>query len=808
MNFKKYIPVLLILLTCIASSLVTAQTNKNDSLKTKELSDTLKRIIAVNLNEVLVDLLKKQNEEKKLKNLRDEHIAKIYAKLDEVKNYFSKGIDTVRYRSIIELTEKGYNINSDVTANDNVNIQTPRNMVTSLLLNKELLKELEKTDKEINLKITEISNLRKSLDTLSTDTILFKFPSDSTQAGEYFGVLIKLSKDYDPVDSMALSLQNKLEDIHNTLSKTGADLNESIRLIESKRSFDELSFFKGALTQKNSKPVWDNTGSYLSTYESFKYSSRKSLRLFLIYTINNISYLLIFVLLTGIVYFVARKLKSKIKQTEHVHNNFSQSLYVKKPFVLSLFILLSIFQLVLPRPPFIVSGMILLFQGALLLVLLLSSGKKYAFTWLWITALYFFAYNGNLFLTVTLFERWIHLLLALASAASVIILKRKEKEFVQRNKWFNALLNVSFAVFLLSAAANIFGYVNLSNLIYNTFISVIFISVLFYAVYSYIKELLLILILFSKESSSDKFEKSMESFKYSIPAILKYVLIAGGIIIISRNFYIYDYFADGLSILLNAERSIGDFKFKLESVFLFIIIIAVSLITSRAISFYSELNTTNLLTDNKDRKGIGNWLLLVRIAVFTAGVLIAFASSGIPMDRLTIILGSLGVGIGLGLQSLIGNLVSGVFLAFEKPVKIGDQVEVDNNSGIIKEIGIRSSKIETFDGSDVIIPNVDLLTKHVINWTRKNNQRRAELSLCVKGSDDVNKCREIILQVLNEDKNIEKLPEPMALLNNYSSSSVEFKILFWTDINSFLNMKSEVYYNIRERFKTEGIDLE
>jgi len=811
MNFNKYFLILLLFLSCVFRDISFTQVKNNDSLNSnnqKEINESLKRIVTVNLNDVLVQLLKKQNEEKRLKNLRDGHITKIYSKLDEINGYFSKGIDTLRYYNILKISADGHDLNRDVLDNEDVNVQTPRNLVTSLLLNKELLSELEIIDKEVSKKISEISNYRKSLDTLATDTILFKFPSDSIQAGEYFDVLLKLSKAFDPVDSMALRVQNTLENIHNNLSKTGSELNESIRQIENKRSFDELSFFKGSLTQKSSKPIWDNSGGYISSRESFKYSSRKSLRLFLFYLINNIVYLLIFMLLAVLLYLITRKLKLKITQTESLSKNFSRSLFVTKPFTLTTFILIILYQVILPRPPFLVIGLIMLVEGFLLLILLFSSSwKKYLTIWLWVTLLYFFAYNNNLFLTVTSFERWLLLLLALASLASVIVLKRKASDFVNNKTWFKNLLNISLAVFFVSAAANILGFVNLSNLIFNTFIQLIYISVLFFAVFSFIKELILILLLFSKESSNDRFEKSMESFKYSIPAILKYLLIISGIIIISRNFYIYDYFADGLSILLKTERNVGDFNFRIENVILFVLIVVVSLITSRVISFYSELNTANLLTDNKDRKGISNWLLLIRIAIFSAGILIAFASSGIPMDRLTIILGSLGVGIGLGLQSLVGNLVSGVFLAFEKPVKIGDQVEVDNNTGIIKEIGIRSSKIETFDGSDVIIPNVDLLTKHVINWTRKNNKRRADITMNVETEIDVRKCKELILRLLDEDPETEKNPPPMVLVNKFEGSGIEFRVLFWTDINNYLQIKSEVYYKIQEAFKTEGINI-
>ena len=99
--------------------------------------------------------------------------------------------------------------------------------------------------------------------------------------------------------------------------------------------------------------------------------------------------------------------------------------------------------------------------------------------------------------------------------------------------------------------------------------------------------------------------------------------------------------------------------------------------------------------------------------------MLAVAASGFPLDKLTIIFSAFGVGIGFGLQNITNNLVSGMILAFEKPIQIGDIIEVDGKAGTVKEIGIRSSKLATSDGSEVIIPNADLISHHVENWTVK-----------------------------------------------------------------------------------------
>jgi potassium-dependent mechanosensitive channel len=177
------------------------------------------------------------------------------------------------------------------------------------------------------------------------------------------------------------------------------------------------------------------------------------------------------------------------------------------------------------------------------------------------------------------------------------------------------------------------------------------------------------------------------------------------------------------------------------------------------------------------------------------------------LGRITIILGALGVGIGFGLQSIVNNLLSGVVLAFERPIEIGDQIEVAGRLGTIKEIGIRSSKLHNFDGSEVIIPNGDLLNQHVVNWTLSNNQRRVELILGVKYGSDLNKIKVLLEGILNDNPRIERYPLSMVLLNDFGDSSITFRLLFWTDVLIWIQVKSEVILAINECFNQNGIEI-
>jgi small-conductance mechanosensitive channel len=176
------------------------------------------------------------------------------------------------------------------------------------------------------------------------------------------------------------------------------------------------------------------------------------------------------------------------------------------------------------------------------------------------------------------------------------------------------------------------------------------------------------------------------------------------------------------------------------------------------------------------------------------------------MDRLTMILSALGVGIGFGLNTLINNLVSGLILAFEKPVNLDDIVEIGGQTGKMKSIGIRSSVITTYDGSEVIIPNGDLLNQHLVNWTMGSSRRRYEIQIGVAYGTDLNRTKLLLMEILHKHKQILKNPEPIVLATNFGDSSIDFVVKYWVSHFNFgLDVKSDLILSIDNIFKENNI---
>lgn len=223
------------------------------------------------------------------------------------------------------------------------------------------------------------------------------------------------------------------------------------------------------------------------------------------------------------------------------------------------------------------------------------------------------------------------------------------------------------------------------------------------------------------------------------------------------------------------------------------------------LTFFFGNHSDNQQTTGKSK--FGSWILIIRLAVITIGFLMAMGAAGIPLDKLTIVIGALGVGIGLGLQNIVNNLVSGIILAFEKPMDVGDVIEVGTRIGTVKEIGIRSSKISTYDGSDIIIPNGDFISKEVINWTHSNPNRRVELLIGVAYGSDIEKATQVINELLKQEKDVLNHPAPMVLVQEFANSSVTLRALFWCNFDQWTIIKSNLLEKIHQRFNEEKINI-
>ncbi len=199
---------------------------------------------------------------------------------------------------------------------------------------------------------------------------------------------------------------------------------------------------------------------------------------------------------------------------------------------------------------------------------------------------------------------------------------------------------------------------------------------------------------------------------------------------------------------------------------------------------------------------------LIHYVLIFVGFVLALLTLGFEFTKLTIMLSALGVGIGFGLQAVVNNFVSGLILLFERPVRVGDYIEIGANWAEIKKIGLRATTVQTFDQADVIIPNADLITNQVTNWTLSNRRVRLIIPVGVAYGSDVGLVMETLMASAKTSSNVAKTPAPQMLFLSFGESSLDFELRVWVlDAEERMKVKSELHQEIDRRFREAKIEI-
>jgi small-conductance mechanosensitive channel len=183
---------------------------------------------------------------------------------------------------------------------------------------------------------------------------------------------------------------------------------------------------------------------------------------------------------------------------------------------------------------------------------------------------------------------------------------------------------------------------------------------------------------------------------------------------------------------------------------------------------------------------------LTRYGLLLAGFLLALGTLGLDLTRMTVLLSALGLGIGFGLQQIMNNFVSGLILLFERPVQVGDSIQLGDLGGDVLRIGIRSSTLRTPQGAEVIVPNSKLIEDKVTNWTLSDRRRRIELDIGVAGDTDPERILALLADIARRDPRVSGDPAPEALLLRFGEASADYQLRIWTDDPEWMRLRSDL----------------
>jgi potassium efflux system protein len=773
-----------------------------------------KTLDSATLSKIISQQVKDTSSGKSVIKLSDTSVAIIITRLEtytlmlnQVMSTLRRGLDTAEISESIPLIDSSMK----VVKRDMAAIGSTNN-VHDLYTNRVLLVQLErKLDnwQDVLFRFHErLVNITDTLVQLRSDTTMRNFPAEDELRDIYVGQMATLIQKWRQVDSANKTNLLHLGLLQNKVAKRYIDVTNLLEDMDF-----QLSRFTQRMFNKDFSYLWEpplpgkKGPKFPQVLNRSLHKNINILKIF--FSVHGPIYLL-WLLSAGLflwwVSFNARKVKSKHEERE-AETILQQSRYLYRyPVASTILLTATLSFLISIQYPIMYTGICWVITALATTFIIRHNIPGNLFRrWLLLVILLVAYSINNLLIQVTFTEQWGVFIGGIVSIVLGTYLLRTLRnttlplpKYARSAIWLFVILSalsVILVVIARVAAAKIIGAASVVGITMALGI-VLMVEILMEAIYLQVEA--------KKDSSTFISMIDYQNIKSRLKTIFYIIASVGWLALMARNLYLYDGLYEQLTDTLIAERKIGNFTFSFSSVIIFLLIIWLSTVVTQIISYLLGYTGQTSQTHKK----LGSAMLLIRLAILAAGTLLAFAASGIPMDKLAIVIGALGVGIGFGLQNIVNNLVSGVILAFEKPIEVGDVIELGTRTGVVKEIGIRSSKISAGDGSEVIVPNGDLIAQQLVNWTLTNRTRRVDVLVGIAYGADLKKALTVIKDYLLNQDDILKTPEPVVLLQNFRDIGVDVQAMFWiSDLGQAGIVKSQVLTDIYIKLQEADISI-
>ncbi|WP_246556398.1 mechanosensitive ion channel family protein [Desulfonema magnum] len=236
--------------------------------------------------------------------------------------------------------------------------------------------------------------------------------------------------------------------------------------------------------------------------------------------------------------------------------------------------------------------------------------------------------------------------------------------------------------------------------------------------------------------------------------------------------------------------------------------IIILLCTHAATRVWKNTLIKKILAHSGLRSGLKESITTLTIyLLWLFGILISLSIIGVNTTSLTVVFGALGIGLGFGLQNIFNNFISGIILLFERPIQVGDAVEINGIWGEVRKINVRSTLVQTYDNASLIIPNADFISSQVTNWSFRDARIRRIITVGVAYGSDTEAVRQTLLEIAEKQFTVLKYPGPSVLFTDFGDSALIFKLRFWTDVDNCLIAESDIRFEIDRLFRKRNIQI-
>ena len=492
----------------------------------------------------------------------------------------------------------------------------------------------------------------------------------------------------------------------------------------------------------------------------------------------------------------------------NLHENSDRRFLVKRPISLSLFVAIFTLNFLYESPPTLWQMLVGTVAGVVTARLAAAFVKE---SWIkraiYILILVMIGFQALLILGVPMAV--MRLFLLIWSLAGIVYFGWRARKGTVAGKpaALNWLLRLVVTVFATITVANLIGFSNFAVQIMDGAIRT---SILLLMGWAMLRLIRVALELGVESLPGDKFS----FLRQNADAILRRVIFfANSVIVIFVAasilvaWKVYDIPVEALQAFFSFGVTIGEQRITLGLVMVATLILYGAFALSWGLQ---ALLMENVLSSRQMDTGARLSIVrLVHYGLVLVGFLIALSALGFELKNVTIIGGALGVGIGFGMQAIVNNFVSGLILLFERPIKVGDVIQLsDGQQGRVLNLGLRATTVQTFDRAEIVVPNGDLISNQVTNWTLGDRSMRLTIPVGVAYGSDVETVMRVLMAVATENDQVLKDPQPMVLFLNFGDSSLDFQLRVWiSDFNNRRIIQSALIQEIDRRFRVGGVEI-